>query len=122
MDQDKLVAAAEKWAAAYDGDDRQHIKTDVLNAYYQGAKFQDEVVRRLKDSYLVTAMRYFPAKTKHEIREEIERIINGNERTQHGPEGPSQGQVQRADANAQVEGRSDTAECGTQQADGPHQA
>jgi glycerophosphoryl diester phosphodiesterase len=32
-----LIAAAEQHAAKYDGDDRQDIKTDVRNAYYQGA-------------------------------------------------------------------------------------
>jgi hypothetical protein len=32
-----LIDAAEKHAEAYDGDDRECIKTDVLNAFYAGA-------------------------------------------------------------------------------------
>ena len=35
--QDRLIDAAEAYAEKYDGDDRQDIKTDVLNAFYQGA-------------------------------------------------------------------------------------
>lgn len=34
-----VIAAAEKFAANYDGDDRVDIKTDVLNAFYAGSKF-----------------------------------------------------------------------------------
>jgi hypothetical protein len=37
--EDQLIAAAEKYAANYDNDDRQHIKTDVLNAFYAGWTF-----------------------------------------------------------------------------------
>lgn len=36
----ELLERAEKYAAAYDGDDRQDIKTDVLNAFYAGVKFE----------------------------------------------------------------------------------
>lgn len=36
---DALIRAAEAHAAQYDDDDRQHIKTDVLNAFYAGSKF-----------------------------------------------------------------------------------
>lgn len=35
-----LIAAAEKHASNYEGDDRQ-TTTDVLNAFYAGAKFAD---------------------------------------------------------------------------------
>jgi len=35
-----LISAAEKYAEIYDGDDRQDIKTDVLNAFYHGADWQ----------------------------------------------------------------------------------
>lgn len=34
---DALIEEAEKYAEAYDGDDRPCIKTDVLNAFYHGA-------------------------------------------------------------------------------------
>jgi hypothetical protein len=36
---DALIAAAEERAALYDGDERQNIKTDVMNAFFAGAKF-----------------------------------------------------------------------------------
>ena len=39
---DKLIDAAESHAENYDGDDRQDIKTDVMNAFYAGAKWQSE--------------------------------------------------------------------------------
>jgi hypothetical protein len=38
------IAEAESYAAHYDGDDRQDIKTDVLNAFYAGAKFGKNVL------------------------------------------------------------------------------
>jgi hypothetical protein len=39
---ERLIDAAEKHAESYDGDDRQDIKTDVMNAFYAGAKWQSE--------------------------------------------------------------------------------
>lgn len=44
LNNDVLIAAAEAHAAAYEDDDRQDIKTDVLNAFYAGAKFADKIV------------------------------------------------------------------------------
>lgn len=35
-----VILAAEKYAEMYDGDDRQDIKTDVLNSFYHGAFFK----------------------------------------------------------------------------------
>lgn len=35
----RTIDAAETYAAQYDGDDRQDIKTDVLNAFYAGTEF-----------------------------------------------------------------------------------
>jgi hypothetical protein len=35
-----LIAAAEARAELYEGDDRQDIKTDVMNAFYAGAEYQ----------------------------------------------------------------------------------
>ena len=32
-----VILAAEKYAGVYDGDSRQDVKTDVLNAFYHGA-------------------------------------------------------------------------------------
>lgn len=34
-----LIEAAEHHAEAYDGDDRECIKTDVINAFFAGAAF-----------------------------------------------------------------------------------
>lgn len=39
-DTGRLIVTAEAYAAKYDGDDRQDIKTDVLNAFYQGAFYR----------------------------------------------------------------------------------
>jgi hypothetical protein len=39
LDTGLLIDAAEKHATAYDGDDRDCIKTDVINAFYAGAEF-----------------------------------------------------------------------------------
>lgn len=36
-DTGKLIAAADKHAQVYNDDDRQHIKTDVINAFYAGS-------------------------------------------------------------------------------------
>jgi hypothetical protein len=36
---DATIDAAEALASLYDGDDRQDIKTDVMNAFYAGVKF-----------------------------------------------------------------------------------
>ena len=36
---DALVQAAERHVSHYDGDDRQDIRIDVLNAFYAGAWF-----------------------------------------------------------------------------------
>jgi hypothetical protein len=36
---DALISAAEERAALYEGDERQDIKTDVMNAFFAGAKF-----------------------------------------------------------------------------------
>ena len=41
----KLINVAERYAASYRDDDRQHIVTDVLNAFYTGAKY-GEVAER----------------------------------------------------------------------------
>jgi hypothetical protein len=38
----ELIKSAEELASNYDGDDRQDIKTDVMNAFYAGAKFLAE--------------------------------------------------------------------------------
>lgn len=35
----ELIDAAQERAAIYDGDDRQDIQTDVMNAFYAGAAF-----------------------------------------------------------------------------------
>jgi hypothetical protein len=43
MSDDALIAAAEKYVLAYADDERDCIRTDVLNAFYQGAKFQRSV-------------------------------------------------------------------------------
>jgi hypothetical protein len=40
VDQD-LIIAAERYAKVYDGDPRQDIKVDVLNAFYHGAYFKE---------------------------------------------------------------------------------
>ena len=37
-----LMDAAESHAESYEGDDRQDIKTDVMNAFFAGAKWQSE--------------------------------------------------------------------------------
>lgn len=34
-----LILAAEKYAEKYSADDRQDIKTDVINAFYHGAEW-----------------------------------------------------------------------------------
>ncbi len=34
-----LIEAAEVYASGYDDDDREDVKTDVLNAFYQGAAY-----------------------------------------------------------------------------------
>jgi hypothetical protein len=39
---DKLIDAAQAQAALYDGDSREGIKTEVMNAFYAGAKFVSE--------------------------------------------------------------------------------
>ena len=36
----ELIDAAEKYAEIYSDDERQDIKTDVLNAFYHGANYQ----------------------------------------------------------------------------------
>jgi hypothetical protein len=38
-DTDELIQAAEKYADTYSDDDRQDIKTDVLNAFFAGSEF-----------------------------------------------------------------------------------
>lgn len=45
MDNGKLIDAANARAAMYDGDDRQDIKADVMNAFFDGAKFGATVER-----------------------------------------------------------------------------
>ena len=45
-----LIDAAEKHAANYEGDPRQDIKTDVLNAFYAGAKWAGTA--GVRESYL----------------------------------------------------------------------
>jgi hypothetical protein len=39
METDKLIDAATAQADLYEDDDRQDIKTDVMNAFFAGAKF-----------------------------------------------------------------------------------
>lgn len=39
MDLDELIDAANARAALYEGDDRECIKTDVMNAFYAGAEW-----------------------------------------------------------------------------------
>lgn len=39
MDHDELIDAANERAALYEGDDRECIKTDVMNAFYAGAEW-----------------------------------------------------------------------------------
>lgn len=39
MSNDNLIQAAEKYSENYDGDDRQDIKVDVMNAFFGGWKF-----------------------------------------------------------------------------------
>lgn len=51
-----LVLAAEKYAEKYNGDDRQDIKTDVLNAFYHGAYFNFEKVMQ-GDTLTVSKLR-----------------------------------------------------------------
>lgn len=46
MDNEHLIRAAEAHAAAYAGDDRECIVTDVLDAFYAGAKFGEAQARR----------------------------------------------------------------------------
>lgn len=41
----KLIAAAEKHAAAYEADERDDIRTDVLNAFYAGSKYGSALTR-----------------------------------------------------------------------------
>lgn len=38
-EKDNLIESAEKYADKYSDDDRQDIKTDVLNAYFAGSEF-----------------------------------------------------------------------------------
>jgi hypothetical protein len=42
MTDERLMDAAEKIADRYEGDDRQDIKTDVMNAFYAGAAFASQ--------------------------------------------------------------------------------
>jgi hypothetical protein len=39
IEQDKLIDAAEEYATSYDDDDRDCIKTDVMNAFFAGAAY-----------------------------------------------------------------------------------
>lgn len=50
---DDQIAAAEKIAANYDGDERQDIKTDVINAFHQGVKYGHEHMPNLPDNPLI---------------------------------------------------------------------
>jgi hypothetical protein len=45
MNTDKLIDAADDYAASYASDDRECIKTDVINAFYAGAEFAEEHFR-----------------------------------------------------------------------------
>lgn len=50
---------AEELASNYDGDDRQDIKTDVMNAFYAGAKFiaeRDQLAIKEKDDAVREAL------------------------------------------------------------------
>jgi len=46
---ERLIDAAESHAEHYEGDDRQDIKTDVMNAFFAGAKWQAENAPIAKD-------------------------------------------------------------------------
>lgn len=48
MDTGKLIDAAHDHARAYDGDEREGIVTDVMNAFYAGAKFGAQDIERLR--------------------------------------------------------------------------
>ena len=41
-DLDKLIDAADKYADNYNGDDRENIKTDVINAFFAGSRYANE--------------------------------------------------------------------------------
>jgi hypothetical protein len=47
-----LIDAAHKHAEAYDDDDRECIKTDVMNAFYQGAAWHASKVWELANTVL----------------------------------------------------------------------
>ena len=49
LEQNKLIDAAESHAESYDDDDRQDIKTDVMNAFFAGAKWQAQNTPIAKD-------------------------------------------------------------------------
>ena len=64
---DKLIDAAEAHAEKYDGDDRQHIKTDVMNAFYAGAKWQSENIEQEPVCYMQENQPYvYVSETKNE--------------------------------------------------------
>lgn len=47
MNTGDLIKRAEKYASNYDGDDRECIKTDVLNGFYQGAAYAQHECAKL---------------------------------------------------------------------------
>lgn len=49
---DALIDAAEEHASAYDDDERECIKTDVMNAFYQGAAWHASRVWELAQAVL----------------------------------------------------------------------
>lgn len=47
--QDALIDAAEERAKLYDGDDRECIKADVMNAFFAGAEYADRASRQVAE-------------------------------------------------------------------------
>lgn len=69
-----LVKAAETHAAAYDGDDREQIKTDVLNAFYAGASY-GMAAERERCSAAVSALRRRLRGSAKQVAAETEMLI-----------------------------------------------
>ena len=64
---ERMIDAAEARAEKYDGDDRQHIKTDVMNAFYAGAKWQSENLEQEPVCYMQENQPYvYVSETKNE--------------------------------------------------------
>lgn len=73
METNKLIDAATKQADLYNDDDRQDIKTDVMNAFFAGAKFKDQGLREENDALkaevaeLKRRVKVFEAKDAHPV-------------------------------------------------------